>query len=248
MQTYIVSFAVFLCIGITMRLIHPESYQLATPYVISAAFLLAASILSFIYRSRVLAFLFLIAALCVFMFSLPLIPELNNYMMGVFAALFIVSIVLGFIKLKPLPFWILSALALGYGLTCLHLDQTSPTHLVQWGGDSRNDQSLVYGTIVKEPEVRPEKNDTRLIIKPSIVVKLGQNPNRSIRLNTINQIITEIKDLNRPWETEEEVLSTLLLVREKLDKAQDQLIEDEEETPSAETKYFLDDLFLLLFR
>jgi len=38
MQTYIVSFAVFLCIGITMRLIHPESYQLATPYVISAAF------------------------------------------------------------------------------------------------------------------------------------------------------------------------------------------------------------------
>ena len=228
MQTYIVSFAVYLCIGITMRLIHSESFELSQPFAIAAAFLIAASIISFIYRARVLAFIFLTAAICVFMLALPADPALNHYLMGIFAGLFVISIVLGIIKLKPLPFWMISAIILGYGLTCVHLDQDSPTHLSHWGGDDNNTQSLVYGIIVKEPEVRPEKEDTRLIIEPSIVAKLGKNPDG---LSVVEQVIHELSGLNREWETEEEALLTLIEVRDTLaenpDANPDEVIREE---------------------
>ncbi|MEA1927087.1 MAG: ComEC/Rec2 family competence protein [Candidatus Auribacterota bacterium] len=213
MQTYIVSFASFLCIGIAVRLFHPETLEISTSNLVIAGFILAAAIISFLYRTRVLAFIFLCAAISVAMLALPIDPELNQYLMAIFAGLFIISIVFGFIKLQGLPFWILSALVLGYGLTCVQLDKTSDSHLVHWSGDTRNDQTLVYGMIVKEPEVRPEKGDTRLIVKPSIVANLRK---KEQGLDIINQAINEITNLNREWDTGEEVLSTLLEVRDKL--------------------------------
>ncbi len=213
MQTYIVSFSAFLALGILMRLIHPDSFELSTPPIIAAGFLLLGVIVSFIYRFRVLSFLLLCAAICVFMLALPTATGLNMYLMGIFAALFLISIVFWFIKLKALPFWILSALVLGYGLTCVHLDRTSLTHLVHWGGDDKNTQSLVYGMIVKEPEVRPEKEDTRLTVEPYIVAKIDKNPKG---LSTIEQIISEMNGLNREWDTDEEALLALLRVRDRL--------------------------------
>ncbi|MFH1038956.1 MAG: ComEC/Rec2 family competence protein [PVC group bacterium] len=213
MQTYIVSFAAVLILGIFMRLIHPESSELSTPPLVAAGFLLAGAVISFIYRSRVMAFLLLCAAICIFMLALPITTGLNMYLMGIFAALFLISIVFGFIKIRALPFWILSALVLGYGLTCLHLDRTSPSHVIYWGGDDNNTQSLVYGIIVKEPEVRPEKGDTRLTIESSIVAKIDKNPKG---LSIIEQAIGEMNGLQREWETEEEALLTLLQVRDRL--------------------------------
>ena len=213
MQTYIVSFASFLCIGIAVRLFHPATFELSTSNLVITGFILAASLISFLYRARVLAFIFFCAAICIAMLALPIDPGLNNYLMAIFAGLFIISIVFGFIKLNGLPFWIVSALVLGYGLTCVHLDKTYDSHLVHWSGDSNNDQTLVYGLIVKEPEVRPEKGDTRLIVKPSIVANLRK---KDQGLDIINQAINEMTNLNREWDTDEEALDTLLKVRDIL--------------------------------
>lgn len=221
MQTYIVSFASFLALGITMRLIHTGSPQLSTPPLIAAGFLLAASIISLLYRSRILSFLLLCAAFCLVMLALPAGPALDYYLMGIFVLLFLTSIILGFIKQKPLPVWMLSALVLGYGLTRLHLDTSSPHHLVHWAGDDRNTQSMVYGIIVKEPEVRPESNDTRLTIEPSLVVKIDKHPQGR---QTIAAIIAELNALDRQWTSEEEALLTLI-------KTRDRLAEDPEAAP-----------------
>ncbi|MDP8235025.1 MAG: ComEC/Rec2 family competence protein, partial [Candidatus Erginobacter occultus] len=213
MQTYIVSFASFLAIGIVMRLIHSGSSDLSLNPLIAAGFLLAAAVISLIYRSRVLAFLLLCAAICVVMLALPADPALNLPLMGVFVALFLISIVLGFLKLKALPVWILSALVLGYGLTRLHLDTTSPYHLIHWAGDDRDTQSVVYGIIVKEPEVRPEDNDTRLTIEPSLVVKIDKHPGGR---QTLEAIVGELNALDREWESEAEALLALVKVRDRL--------------------------------
>lgn len=215
MQTYIVSFASFLVIGITMRLIHSGSVQLSTSPLIAAAFILVAAIISFAYRSRILAFLLLCTAICVFMLALPADPALDLAIMGCFIGLFLVSIFLGVIKQKPLPVWMLSALILGYGLTRLHLDTSSPHHLVHWAGDDRDTQSVVYGIIVKEPEVRPENNDTRLTIEPSLVVKVDKHPQGRQTLKAIN---AELSSLGREWASEEEALLTLIKVRDRLDR------------------------------
>ncbi len=213
MQTYIVSFASFLALGIVMRLIHSGSDQLYLPALAAAGFILAGAVISFIYRSRLLAFLLLCAAICVVMLALPAGPALNMVLMGIFVFLFLVSIVLGFIKQKPLPVWILSALVLGYGLTRLHLDTTSPYHLIHWGGDDRNTQSVVYGIIVKEPEVRPENKDTRLTVEPSLVVKIDKHPRGR---QTLEALIAELNALDREWASEEEALLTLVKVRDRL--------------------------------
>lgn len=213
MQTYIVSFASFLCIGIAIRLFHPESIELSLNILIVAGFALAASLISIIYRARVLAFLLLCAAIGAAMLALPLDSGINNYLMGLFAVLLLISIILGVIKINALPFWILSAMILGYGFTCVQLDESADTHLVHWSGDSNNDQSLVYGMIVKEPEVRPENEDTRLTIKPSIVANLRK---KDQGLAIINQAIDELNGLNREWNTDENLLSTLLETRDKI--------------------------------
>jgi len=213
MQTYIVSFASFLAAGIVMRLIHSGSYDLSPTALTAAGFIFAGSVISFFFRARVLSFLLLCAALCVLMLAIPADPALNMLLMGVFVFLFLLSIVLGFIKRNALPVWILSALVLGYGLTRLHLDTSSPYHLIHWGGDDRNTQSVVYGIIVKEPEVRPENNDTRLTIEPSLVVKIDKHPRgRQLLL----EIINELSALDRPWESEEEALLALVRVRDRL--------------------------------
>ncbi len=213
MQTYIVSFASFLAVGIVMQLIHSGSEQLYTPALVAAGFILAGSVIAFFYRSRVLAFLLFCAAVCVVMLALPADHSLDIYLMGIFVLLLLTSILLGFIKQKPLPVWILSALVLGYGLTRIHLDTTSPHHLVHWGGDDRNTQSVVYGIIVKEPEVRPENKDTRLAIEPSLVVKIDRRPDGR---QTLAAIIAELLALDREWESEEEALLALVRVRDRL--------------------------------
>lgn len=223
MQTYIVSFASFLAIGIVMRLIHPGSYELSTPHLVAAGFLLVSSIISLFYRTRILAFLLLCAALCLVMLALPADPGLDLHLMGIFIILFLTTIVLGFLKLKALPIWIISALVLGYGLTRLHLDTTSPHHLVHWAGDDRNTQSVVYGIIVKEPEVRPENQDTRLTIEPSVVVKIDKHPQGR---QTLAAILDELNALGREWESEEESLGTLIRARDRLARDPDADRED----------------------
>ncbi len=213
MHTYINSFASFLAIGITMQLIHSGSQQLHVPALVAAGFILVGALISYLYRSRVPAFLLLCAAICVVMLALPHDPALNMILMGVFAGFFLLSIILGFIKQNALPAWIISALVLGYALTRIHLDTSSPYHLTHWAGDDRNTQSVVYGIIVKEPEVRPERNDTRLTIEPSLVVKVDK---RERGRQTLAAIIAELNVLGREWESEEEALLTLIRVRDRM--------------------------------
>lgn len=213
MQIYIVSFAILLCLGITMRLLHPATAQFdpASSFIIIALFLLGGGLLSLFYRVRILAMLFFIAVLCFFFLALPLNNNLNVYFMAIFAFLIALSAALGFLKLKPLIPFIVSAFFLGYGLTCIHLDTSSPTHLKNWANDDYGEYSLVYGTVVKEPEIRPEKNDTRLTIEPEVVIHLREEDAEA----RISQIVDVLGDLKRDWGNEGEALYTLLLARDK---------------------------------
>lgn len=213
MQTYIVSFAVLLCAGITMRLIHPATAQFdpSSSFIIIALFLLGGSILTFFYRVRILALIFFVAVLCFLLLSLPLNNNLNHYFMAVFVVLIVLSIGLGLFKLNALIPAILSAIFLGYGLTCIHLDTSSPTHLKNWANDDYGEYSLIYGSVVKEPEIRPEKNDTRLTIQPDVVVHLREEDAQA----RISQIVDILGDLKREWENQGEALYILLLARDK---------------------------------
>lgn len=214
MQTYIVSFAVLLCLGISTRLIHPASSPLAAdnPFLIASIFILVASVLSFLYRVRSLSFILFVGALCLFFTALPLNNTFNYYFIWVFAGLVGLSIVLGFLKIKSLVPWVLSALFLGYGITCIFKDISSPTHLYHWATDEWGEQSLIYGTIVKEPEIRPELNRTDLTVKPTVVAHLKAPGTRG----KIAGILEILLSLGREWSNEEEALRVLLETRDEI--------------------------------
>ncbi|MCX6348226.1 MAG: ComEC/Rec2 family competence protein [Candidatus Aureabacteria bacterium] len=223
MQAYIISFCVYLCAGIVMRLLHPENLHLDLAYLIAAGFLIAAAAASLLYRIRILAHLFLTAAICVAFIALPLDNGLNYYFMGVFSGLLLLAIVLGFLKFNGLAPSMLSALFLGYGITCLYTDLSSPTHLIHWATDNF-EKSLVYGTIVKEPEIRPEARRTELSIDPSVVIHL-RGPESKAR---VEQILAILKDLKRQWPDEGIALATLYQAKDALaahpDRDRDEII------------------------
>ena len=77
MQAYIISFCVYLCSGIVMRLLHPENLHFDLAYLIAAGFLFAGAAASLLYRIRLLAHILLTVAICVAFIALPLDNGLN---------------------------------------------------------------------------------------------------------------------------------------------------------------------------
>ncbi len=211
MHSYIISFAVFLCLGILLRIVHLDNAALHIPFLAAAVFLLAGSILSFLYRVRLLGFLLLIAALSLAFSGLPIDNGLNTYFMGIFAVLLLATFVLIFAKRNGVAASVLAALFLGYGLACSHMDTTEPTHLANWVSEGFV-KSLIYGQIIKEPEIRPELKRTELTVEPSVVVRLD-TPEAIAR---VEQIAAILKDLKRSWANEGEAFFALFLARDRI--------------------------------
>jgi ComEC/Rec2-related protein len=211
MHTYIIGFAIFLCAGITLRLVHLDNTAVHVPFLAAAAFLVAGSILAFLYRVRVVAFLLFAAAISMVFSGLPLDDSLNQYLMGVFAALLLITLVLMFLKRNGVAVGMLSALFLGYGLTCVHKDTSEPTHLANWIAEGYV-KSIFYGRIIKEPEIRPELKRTEIYIEPNVVIRL-ETPETQAR---VDQIAVILKDLKRVWRNEGEGFYTLFLARDRI--------------------------------
>ncbi len=212
MQTYIVSFTILLCLGISMRLIHPGSAAANPAPLIVALFLGLGALMLLAYRCRTAAYLFLIAAISAAFLGLPALHALNPYMIWAFAVLAAIAVGLNLLKLNGILPWTLSALFLGYGITSAYKNTDFPTHLSNWATDNWGQQSLIYGTVVKEPEIRPEVDDTRLTVEPAVVIRL-LDPEAKGRISAILEVLGS---LGRQWKNEGEALKVLLEVRDKI--------------------------------
>jgi len=141
MQTYIVSFALLLCLGITMRLIHPGSAVFSDPHIYTTAFLLAGAVLSLLYRCRVLAFILLICALCAAILGVPTDTAYNNSSIWIFAGLVGISIILSILKINGLILWMISAFFLGFMVAARRVDGRAPVITV----NTQRKRTVKYG-------------------------------------------------------------------------------------------------------